>query len=80
MKTDARTGAALVLRDAPLPLLGVMPEEWAEAGVSGDVGLEGEVVVVFVLVLRGVGFAFWRPTFTKLNLRLRNGVDRLVGS
>ncbi len=80
MKTDARTGAALVLRDALLPLPGVMPEEWPEAGVSGDVGLEGEVVVVFVLVLKGVGFVFCRPTFTKLNFRLSSTVDRLVGS
>lgn len=54
VKTEARTGAAHVLRDEP----GVMPDEFADAGVRGDVGFEE---------LFG---PLESPTFTKLNLRL----------
>lgn len=54
MKTEARTGAADVFSDAP----DVRADEFADAGVRGDVGFEelpGPVE---------------SPTFTKLNLRL----------
>jgi len=66
VKTEARTGAAVVLRQAPAG--GWAPEELAdEAGVRGEVGLEGEVMVVGFGGLAGL---FERPTLTKLNLRL----------
>ena len=54
MKTEARTGAADVLSEAP----GMTPDELADAGVRGDVGFEE---------LFG---PFESPTLTKLNLRL----------
>lgn len=66
MKTDARTGAAVVLRDeVPEPLLGATPpaaaaaaeEELADAGVRGEVGLEDAVVEDGLLGLgRALGF------------------------
>lgn len=58
VKTDARTGAAEVLRDA----LGTTADEFADAGVRGDVGLE-ELLLVLLGWLES-------PTLTKLNLSL----------
>jgi hypothetical protein len=55
VNTEARTGAAAVLSVAPA----VTPEEFADAGVKGDVGFDDELFGVFD-----------SPTFTKLNFRL----------
>lgn len=55
VKTEARTGAAVVFNAAP----GATPEELIDAGVSGEVGFE----MLFGAVVD-------TPTLTKLNLRL----------
>lgn len=69
VKTDAKTGAAEVLSEEELPP-GAMtpPEEFAEAGVRGEVGFEGDDVRLELLEL--FVLAWERPTFTKLNFRL----------
>lgn len=63
VKTEARTGAAEVLSDAPA----VTAEEFADAGVRGDNELEGDELLG----------RLERPTFTKLNFRLVGGVFSL---
>jgi hypothetical protein len=78
VNTEARTGAAEVLRDEEGLLVAIaVPKELAEAGVSGEVGLDGDelmatLVVALALMMLGAALALaWeRPTLTKLNLRL----------
>lgn len=57
VKTEARTGAAVVLSEA----LAGAADEFPDAGVRGEVGFEE---------LLG---PFDKPTLTKLNFRLRSG-------
>jgi hypothetical protein len=63
VKTEARTGAADVLREAP----DVTPDEFADAGVRGEVGFDE---------LFG---PFESPTFTKLNFSLQQRQLNVVG-
>jgi hypothetical protein len=85
VKTEARTGAAEVLRDEEGLLAAIAAlEELADAGVSGEVGLEGDELMLtlllgltLVVLIAALALAWERPTLTKLNLRL--WVQRRLG-
>jgi hypothetical protein len=61
VKTDARTGAEVVLSEA----LGGAPTELPDAGVVGEVGFEALLLLALLLP-----WPLDRPTLTKLNLSL----------
>jgi hypothetical protein len=83
VKTEARTGAAEVLRDEEAVAAAMAaPEEFADAGVRGEVGLDGDEVMMTLglllpLLLLALALAWERPTLTKLNFSL--GVHAHLG-